>query len=46
MYLNFDDVTNNNVVVDKSKHKNNAALLNGARISGRKLGNSTQNLTL
>ncbi len=38
MYLDFDNVTDNNIVVDKSYHGNNGVLLKGARISGRKLG--------
>ena len=38
MYLDFDNVEANNVVVDRSKHGNNAALLKGAALSSRKLG--------
>ena len=38
MYLDFESANNNSVVEDKSGNKNDAVLLKGAKISGRKLG--------
>lgn len=45
MYLDFEDLTPSNSVKDKSGNGNDAVLLKGARISGRKLGRSSKHLS-
>ena len=44
MYLDFENASSSNLVKDMSGNGNDAAMLKGARISGRKLGEQYLNL--